>query len=74
MNLLCLTFGHRPVFGYGHAEGEGYLQIKNIAVDGMGHHHASLYCDCERCGENYKVGMTHIPSRYTDNVTPKPKV
>ena len=69
MNLLCRLFGHRPAFGYCEAEGEGYFRITNIMVDQIGTHHASLYCECERCKVNYKVGNVHIPSRYTDKTT-----
>lgn len=70
MNLLCRLFGHRPAFGCWNTEGEGYFRVIRIGVDGIGTHHASLYCDCERCGVNYKVGNVHIPSRYTDKTTP----
>ena len=61
MSLLCKWFGHRPAFGYGSIEGEGYFRITNCTEDGIGRVHAVLYCDCERCGEWYKVGNVHLP-------------
>ncbi len=69
--LLCKLFGHRPAFGYGHSEGQGYFQIIENARDGIGRQHAGLFCDCERCGENYKVGNIHIPQKYVDAITEK---
>lgn len=61
MNILCHLFGHRPRFGYGHGEGEGYFRVTLGPVDGIGVHHANLHCDCQRCDTNYKVGMIHVP-------------
>jgi hypothetical protein len=61
MNILCFMFGHRPRFGYCHEEGAGYFRVELCEVDGTGTQHASLYCDCERCGVNYHVGRIHVP-------------
>ncbi len=61
MKLICSLFGHRPAFGYGHVEGGGYFIVKKTVIDGMGVQHARLFCNCERCGKNYQVGMIHLP-------------
>ena len=61
MTIRCALFGHRPAFGYGRIEGEGYFEIRSIVTDGIGRRHASLYCGCERCGQRFKVGMVHLP-------------
>jgi hypothetical protein len=60
MKLFCFLFGHRPSFGYGRVEGEGYFTVKLAEIDGCGTQHARLFCDCERCGKNYQVGRIHI--------------
>jgi hypothetical protein len=60
-NLICVIFGHRPKFGYGNQEGEGYFRVLAFITDGMGIRHAELYCACERCGVNYQVGMIQLP-------------
>jgi hypothetical protein len=61
MNLICRIFGHRPAFGYGHCEGEGYFTVRLCEVDGMGVQHATLHRDCQRCGKNYQVGRIAVP-------------
>ena len=66
-NMLCVLFGHVPEYGY-YGEGEGYFDVKGICVDGINSHHASLLCNCERCGENFKVGNIHIPQEYVKNI------
>ncbi len=62
MTIRCALFGHRPAFGYGRIEGEGYFEIRSIVTDGIGRRHASLYTHCERCGKHFKVGMVHLPN------------
>lgn len=57
--LLCLLFGHCPAFGYGQSEGHGYFRQQFLTTDGIGRVHIALTCDCERCGDNYQVGMIH---------------
>lgn len=64
-------FGHRPAFGYGHLPNEGYFELKLGSVDGIGRQHAHLHCECERCGENYKVGNLHIPHQYVEALNEK---
>ncbi len=61
LKLTCLLFGHRPAFGYGNSEGNGYFTIKGVSTDGIGRKHAYLYCDCQTCGVNYHVGNLHLP-------------
>lgn len=61
MNILCRLFGHRPAFGYGNAEGDGYFDVKIGITDGSGRVHAKLQCNCERCGIKYQVGKIHVP-------------
>ena len=61
MNLICKWFGHRPAFGWGNKEGEGYFRITRCIEDAIGRVHASLHCNCERCGAWYQVGKTHLP-------------
>lgn len=58
--LICWLFGHRPAFGYGEIEGEGYFKLARGSIDGVGREHARLYTECQRCGITYKVGMLHI--------------
>jgi hypothetical protein len=61
MNWLCWLFGHRPAFGYSRVEGSGYMKINLMGKDGIGRLHASINSECERCGENYRVGYIHVP-------------
>jgi hypothetical protein len=62
MKLLCWLFGHVPAYGYGDAPGRGYFDVHVSVVDGVGRQHATLHCECERCGTNYQVGMIHVPT------------
>lgn len=61
MSILCKWFGHRPAIGLSKMEGEGYFEVRLLCTDGINRTHASLHCECERCGENYQVGKIHIP-------------
>ena len=74
MKLRCSLFGHLPAFGYGHQEGAGYFEVVAAGVDGINRHHADLYCNCERCGERYRVGKIHIPNKYVDAISKQGKV
>ena len=71
MRLLCTLFGHRPAFGYSHAENEGHFTVKGATIDGMGRIHVELWCDCERCGTNYKAGNIHLPLPDARSLPPK---
>jgi hypothetical protein len=59
MNLRCFLFGHRPAFGYGGREGDGYFTQRVGQTDGMGRTHVYLDTTCERCGDKYQVGIIH---------------
>ena len=61
MNMICKMFGHQPAFGWYRKPGGGYFDIKYDSTDGLGIVHATLHCNCERCGEKYQVGMVHVP-------------
>lgn len=59
-NYRCHFFGHTPGRGYYKIEGDGYLEIKRGAVDGIDREHAALYSECACCGKRFKVGNLHI--------------
>ena len=58
---MCRHFGHK--FPSDSMWGVPYLQIKAIALDGLGHEHAYLHAECERCGESYHVANVHLPRK-----------
>ena len=59
MKLICKLQGH--AFPRDSQWGKPYLRINSTAIDGMGHIHAYLEGQCERCGEFYHVANIHLP-------------
>jgi hypothetical protein len=57
MGIICWLFGHRT---NGHRyNGAEYMEVNNHGADGIGRKHASVYCNCARCGKKFRVGMIH---------------
>ncbi len=65
--LICSLFGHLPEKGY--AGGVGYFKVWGGGVDGVNRHHLYLECNCERCGETYRVGNVHVPNRIIKGIS-----
>lgn len=67
MKTLCKLFGHRPGEGYYKDDEDGncssYFTIKMTQTDGIGRVHAYLHTTCRRCGQDYQVGMLHLPKQ-----------
>lgn len=61
MKILCFFFGHVPAYGYGNVPGNGYFTVARGPIDGSGREHCDLYCRCERCDIEYRVGKIHLP-------------
>jgi len=64
MKLLCKLFDHKSVKGW--CNGMPYFRITGITTDGIGHKHARLQTECERCGEKFTIGMVHLPTEQTN--------
>lgn len=62
MHFLCRWFGHKIGGGYYKREGGEYFNVKVGPIDGIDRVHCHLYTECERCGEQYQVGMIHLPT------------
>lgn len=62
MSLFCKLLGHKVPPGH-QGYGAKYLHVSPMAIDGINREHAGLYTDCERCGEEFRVGMVHLPER-----------
>lgn len=58
---LCRRHGHKIGGGYYKKEGGEYFNIHVGAIDGIDRVHCQLYTECERCGEIFQVGQTHLP-------------
>ena len=54
-------FGHK--LGKGWAGGKPYFRITNTYIDGTGKVHADLEDRCDRCGQRYIMGRTHLPGK-----------
>lgn len=63
MKFLCKMFGHKRDKGWW---GDGlYGEVKMVGTDGTGRRHASIYLECDRCGESYVAARFHpsFPSK-----------
>ena len=58
MNLLCKWFGHRPEPGW--RGSPPYMKVIGGGIDGILRAHASIWHECERCGETYMIGYIHL--------------
>jgi hypothetical protein len=62
-NPICALFGHRPAKGYGDQDGTSYFRQRFHATDGMGVVHVSLHTTCDRCSQDYQVGLIHLVTK-----------
>lgn len=57
--LICWLFFHRTKGDKW--TGAEYMDCKVGVRDGIGRVHATIYADCARCGERFRVGQIHVP-------------
>jgi hypothetical protein len=63
-NILCKLVGHQPPVyaekGW-YSPGEEYGTLKVGGADATGRVHCSVYAECARCKEEFRVARVHLP-------------